>query len=83
MIGEGLLFQCEDLREAFNKQPASLLPPHRFYGCAIDTLPRAMPTRGRVFSLSQPESKSMQAYIRVELAKSFIFIPSLTQLPLY
>uniref|UniRef100_A0A3B3BMY4 Gypsy retrotransposon integrase-like protein 1 n=1 Tax=Oryzias melastigma TaxID=30732 RepID=A0A3B3BMY4_ORYME len=69
---EGLPVFYEDLREAFNKQRATQLPPHRSYDCAIDLLSGAMPTRGRVFPLSQPETAAMQAYIQEELAKGFI-----------
>ncbi len=67
-----LLTEYQDLSEAFSKTRASQLPPHRSSDCAIDLLPGAMPTRGRVFPLSQPESESMKAYIEEELAKGFI-----------
>ncbi len=64
--------EYQDLSEAFSKSRASQLPPHRSSDCAIDLLPRATPTRGRVFPLSQPESEAMKAYIDEELAKGFI-----------
>ncbi len=67
-----LPMEYQDLTEAFSKSKASQLPPHRSSDCAIDLLPRAMPTRGRVFPLSQPESEAMKAYIEEELAKGFI-----------
>ncbi len=63
--------EYQDLSEAFSKSKASQLPPHRSSDCAIDLLPGAMPTKGRVFSLSQPESEAMRTYIE-ELAKGFI-----------
>uniref|UniRef100_A0A3B3BTZ1 CCHC-type domain-containing protein n=1 Tax=Oryzias melastigma TaxID=30732 RepID=A0A3B3BTZ1_ORYME len=71
-VEEGLPVQYRDLQVAFSKQHATQLPPHRSYDCAIDLLPGAVPTRGRVFPLSQPESAAMQAYIQEELAKGFI-----------
>ncbi len=64
--------EYQDLSEAFSKSRASQLPPHRSSDCAIDLLPGAMPARGRVFPLSQPESEAMKAYIEEELAKGFI-----------
>lgn len=36
---------------------ASQLPPHRSYDCAIDLLPGTTPPKGRIFRLSQPESR--------------------------
>lgn len=38
-----------------------------------------MPTKGRVFSLSQPESEAMRAYIEEELAKGFIHLSSISR----
>ncbi len=64
--------EYQDLSEAFSKSKASQLPPHRSSDCAIDLLPGTIPTRGRVFPLSQPESEAMKAYIEEELAKGFI-----------
>ncbi len=58
----------QDLSEAFSRSKASQLPPHRSSDCAIDLLPGAMPTKCRVFPLSQPESEAMRAYIEEELA---------------
>ncbi len=57
---------------AFSKAKASQLPPHRSSDCAIDLLPNAVPPRGRIFPLSQPESKAMNHYIQEELTKGFI-----------
>ncbi len=64
--------EYQDLSEAFSKSRASQIPHHRSSDCAIDLLPGATPTRGRVFPLSQPESEAMKAYIDKELAKGFI-----------
>ncbi len=61
-----------DLIVAFSKTRASQLPPHRSSDCAIDLLPDAVPPRGRIFPLSQPESRAMNHYIQEELAKGFI-----------
>lgn len=64
--------EYHNLSEAFNKINASKLPPHRASDCAIDLLPGSTPPKGRIFPLSQPESKSMKKYIEEELAKGFI-----------
>ncbi len=61
-----------DLTEAFSKKKASQLPIHRSVDCTIDFLPGTTPPRGRIFPLSQPESKTMKRYIEEELAKRFI-----------
>lgn len=53
----------QDLIEAFNKQKATKLPPHREYDCAIELLPGTTPPRGRIFPLSQPETEAMNTYI--------------------
>ncbi|KAL0195242.1 hypothetical protein M9458_008814 [Cirrhinus mrigala] len=62
----------QDLLEAFSRQKATQLPPHRPRDCAIDLLPGATPPRGCIFPLSQAESAAMDTYIQEELAKGFI-----------
>ncbi|KAI2665770.1 Transposon Tf2-9 polyprotein [Labeo rohita] len=64
--------EYQDLLEAFSTVKATELPPHRPGDCAIDLVPGAVPPRGRVFPLSQPESEAMERYIKEELAKGFI-----------
>ncbi|KAL0146514.1 hypothetical protein M9458_058145 [Cirrhinus mrigala] len=64
--------EYQDLLEAFSTTKATQLPPHRPGDCAIDLLPGAVPPRGRIFPLSQPESEAMNQYIKEELAKGFI-----------
>ncbi len=61
-----------DLIVAFGRVKASQLPPHRFSDCAINLLPDAVPPRGRIFPLSQPESEAMNHYFQEELTKGFI-----------
>ena len=61
-----------DLGEVFSKSRAKDLPPHRPYDCAIDLLPGTMPPRGRLFSLSRPETVSMDEYIKEALAAGHI-----------
>lgn len=61
-----------DLIEAFNKQKATKLPPHREHDCAIELIPGTTPSRGRIFPLSQPETEAMNNYISEELEKGFI-----------
>ncbi|XDV16244.1 hypothetical protein PO909_016041 [Leuciscus waleckii] len=61
-----------DLVLAFSKSEASQLPPHRAGDCAIELLPGAVPPRGPVYPLSQPETEAMESYIEEQLAKGFI-----------
>ena len=61
-----------DLKEAFNKVRATSLPPHRASDCSIDLLPGTSPPRGRLFSLSAPETKSMEKYINDSLDAGLI-----------
>ena len=61
-----------DLKEVFNKARATSLPPHRPYDCAINLLPGTSPPRGRLFSLSVPETKTMEKYINDSLAAGII-----------
>uniref|UniRef100_A0A672Z5U3 CCHC-type domain-containing protein n=1 Tax=Sphaeramia orbicularis TaxID=375764 RepID=A0A672Z5U3_9TELE len=63
------------LREVFSKTRASSLPPHRDYDCPIDLLPGAPIPKGRMYSLSQTETKAMEDYIDQSL-KSGIIRPS-------
>ena len=60
------------LQGVFNKARATSLPPHRPYDCAIDLLPGTSPPRGRLFSLSAPETKAMDKYINDSLAAGII-----------
>ncbi len=71
---EGLHLPAEyvDLTEAFSKKGASQLPNHRSVDCAIDLMPGAIPPKGRISPLSQPESEAMKLYIEEKLAKGFI-----------
>ncbi|XDV26708.1 hypothetical protein PO909_030346 [Leuciscus waleckii] len=61
-----------DSAAAFSEKEASQLPPHRPGDCAIDLLPGAVPSRGRVYPLSQPETDAMRSYIDEQLSKGFI-----------
>ncbi|KAI2667005.1 Transposon Tf2-6 polyprotein [Labeo rohita] len=64
--------EYHDLLEAFSTVRDTELPPHRPGDCAIELTPGAVPPRGRIFPLSQPESEAMERYIQEELAKGFI-----------
>ena len=68
----GVPSEYYDLKEVFNKVRAASLPPHRPYDCAIDLLPGSSPPRGRLFSLSAPETKAMDEYINNSLAAGII-----------
>ena len=52
--------QYWDLKEVFNKAHATSLPPHRPYDCTIKLHPGTTPPRGRLYSLSGPETKAME-----------------------
>ena len=54
----GIPLDYMDLKQVFSKSKASSLPPHRPYDCAIDLLPSTSPPRGRLYSLSRPETES-------------------------
>ncbi|XDV24073.1 hypothetical protein PO909_028351 [Leuciscus waleckii] len=64
--------EYHDLALAFSESKATQLPPHRACDCAIDLIPGAVPPRGRIFPLSQPESDAMKAYIKEQLSRGFI-----------
>ena len=61
-----------DVGEVFNKARAVSLPPHRTYDCAIELLPGSQPQRGRLYSLSRPETEAMNQYINDSLAAGII-----------
>ena len=60
------------LSEVFCKSRATCLPPHRPYDCGIDPKPGTTPRRGRLFSLSRPETEAMEKYIGKSLAAGII-----------
>ncbi|KAL0173707.1 hypothetical protein M9458_029675, partial [Cirrhinus mrigala] len=64
--------EYHDLLEAFSTAKATELLPHRPGDCAIELVAEAVPPRGRIFPLSQPETEAMERYIKEELAKGFI-----------
>lgn len=68
----GVTVEYAELSEVFSKKNASILPPYRPYDCAIDLLPGSTPPRGRLFSLSGPETAAMKDYIDESLAAGFI-----------
>ncbi|KAJ8007661.1 hypothetical protein DPEC_G00096480 [Dallia pectoralis] len=51
------------LQEVFSKSRALSLPPHRPYDCAITLMTGKLPPSGRIYCLSGPETKAMEAYI--------------------
>lgn len=67
-----VLAEYWDLKEVFSKSRAASLPLHMHYNCAIDLLPGTIPPHGRIFSLSLPERKAMDDYIKDALASGFI-----------
>ena len=65
---------CEyhELKEAFSKDQALTLPPHRPYDCAIDLLPGSpLPTQ-RLYNISKPEKETMETYINTSVAAGLI-----------
>ena len=61
-----------DLGEAFSKDRARSLPPHRPYDCGIDLLPGAPYPASRLYNLSLPEKAAMDKYISECLAEGLI-----------
>ncbi|KAL0176595.1 hypothetical protein M9458_028925, partial [Cirrhinus mrigala] len=59
-------------QDVFSKQAATHLPPHRPWDCAIELLPGAQLTKGKVYPLSIPERQSMEEYIVEALEQGFI-----------
>lgn len=53
-----------DLKEVFNKSRATSLPLHRPYDCTIDLLHGVSLPKGRLYSLSAPETEAMNKYIQ-------------------
>ena len=65
--------EYHDLREVFCKSRATSLPPHRPYDCVIDLKSgTTTPPRGRLFSLSRPETNAMEDYLNESLAAGII-----------
>ena len=54
--------EYHDLLEVYSKARATSLPPYCPYDCAIDLLPGTTPPRSQLYSLSRPETKSMEEY---------------------
>ncbi len=57
-------FDYRAFQDVFSKQVATKLPPHRAWDCAIDLLPGYKLPKVRVYSLSIPERKAMEEYIK-------------------
>lgn len=68
----GVPLEYIDLKTVFSKARATTLPPHRRYDCPIDLLPGTTPPRGRLYSLSRPETEAMERYIQDSLAAGII-----------
>ena len=66
--------EYRNLRLVFSKSKALSLPPHWAYDCSIDLQPATSPPKGRLYSLSAPEWKAMDAYIYDSLAAGFFFV---------
>ncbi len=65
-------FDYRAFQDVFSKQAATQLPPHRAWDCAIDLLPGYKLPKGRVYSLSIPERKAMEEYIKEALNQGYI-----------
>lgn len=61
-----------DLGQVFRKARATSPPPHKHYDCAINLLPGTSPPKDHLYSLSEPERKAMDDYIRSSLAAGII-----------
>ena len=58
-----VLSAYHDLGKVFSKSCATSLPPHRAYDCSIELFPGTSPPRGRLYSMSPLEHKTMDKYI--------------------
>ncbi|KAK3511093.1 hypothetical protein QTP70_030284 [Hemibagrus guttatus] len=59
-------------KDVFCPKKASKQPPHRPWDCAIDLIPGEPVPKGRIYSLTLPEEKAMEEYIREALAQGYI-----------
>lgn len=73
-----------DLKEVFNKDKNTSLPPYCRYDCAIELILGMAPPKGPLYSLSAPEMKAMDKYIQDTLPVGIIrpssplLVPSLS-----
>jgi hypothetical protein len=58
--------------DIFSKKKAETLPPHRSTDHAIDLETGTKLPYGRIYSLSETQLKTLQAYIETNLANGFI-----------
>ncbi|KAK3574736.1 hypothetical protein QTP86_017539 [Hemibagrus guttatus] len=58
--------------DVFCPREASKLPPHRPWDCAIDLILGEPVPRGKIYSLSIPEEKAMEEYIKEALSQGYI-----------
>ncbi|KAK3565245.1 hypothetical protein QTP86_001581 [Hemibagrus guttatus] len=58
--------------DVFCPKKASKLPPHRPWDCAIDLIPGEPVPKERIYSLTLPEEKAMEEYIKEALAQGYI-----------
>ena len=68
----GVPSEYHGLLSVFSKAKATSLLPHRPYDCAIDLLSGTFPPKGHLYSLSAPERKAMDIYIKDSLAAGII-----------
>ncbi|KAK3519698.1 hypothetical protein QTP70_001591 [Hemibagrus guttatus] len=59
-------------QDVFCPRKASKLPPHRPWDCAVDLIPGEPVPKGRIYSLSIPEEKDMEEYIKEALSQGYI-----------
>uniref|UniRef100_A0A9J8BWS8 Reverse transcriptase/retrotransposon-derived protein RNase H-like domain-containing protein n=1 Tax=Cyprinus carpio carpio TaxID=630221 RepID=A0A9J8BWS8_CYPCA len=64
--------EYHDLKEVFSKSRADSLPPHRPYDCAIELLPGTSPPKGKLYSLSIPETAAMEKCVFHAQSVSFL-----------
>lgn len=64
--------EYHDLHQAFRKDLALSLPPHRPYDCTIDLLPGAPLPSKRLYNLSVKERVPMEKYIQESLDAGII-----------
>ncbi|KAK3539459.1 hypothetical protein QTP70_008491 [Hemibagrus guttatus] len=60
--------------DVFCPRKASKLPSHRPWDCALDLIPGEPVPRRKIFSLSIPEEKAMEEYIKEALSQGYIHL---------
>jgi transposase InsO family protein len=64
--------ELKDFGDVFSKQASEQLPPHREHDCVVDLEPGAIPSCGRVYSLTKEEDAVLKEWLNENLTRGFI-----------